>query len=149
VHYPWHPAHGRELDVQYREVRRGEVAFVCVMSDGSGQTIPAWAFDAAACAGMTLGTPRVSLQALDHLRAILREVGSDPAAAATIEPPQESADAAATAPDVVDGNVATKPSPGRPATDAARREEPRARRRASGEAPARGGATAPRKRGGR
>jgi hypothetical protein len=39
--------------------------------------IPAWMFDAAACAHMVLGPPRASIRALAELRALLGGEGSD------------------------------------------------------------------------
>jgi hypothetical protein len=77
----------------YREVRRGELVFVCAMPDRSGELIPAWMFDAAVCGRFRTGSPQVSLEALDFLRVILDEIGLDRAAAATNPQPKESANA--------------------------------------------------------
>jgi len=62
VHYAWHPAFGSEVDVLYREARRGEDVHVCVRPDGSGVVIPSWMFDSARCGSMVLVTrPHPSL----------------------------------------------------------------------------------------
>ena len=86
MHYPWHPGFQQELEVLYREARRGETVFVCRMPDGSGEVVASWMFDAAACAGMAIGPPRVSVAALVELRALLDGLGSDGLAVAVSGP---------------------------------------------------------------
>ena len=81
VHYPWHPSFGRDLDVLYRESRRGEAVHVCLMPDGTGEVVPVWMFDSVACASMARGMPRASVKALELARAILDELRSDARAA--------------------------------------------------------------------
>jgi len=135
--------------VQYREVRRGEVVFVCVMPDRTGEVIPAWMFDPAACARMALGLPRVAVEALEQVRAILREVGFDGGAVARDERPQERSDANAAAPAIVDSSAdpSTAPSARHARADQARRKEPGERRCRARKVAAGGSALVPRKRG--
>jgi hypothetical protein len=64
VHYPWHPAVGRHVTVAYREHRAGEPVAVCEMADGTRAVLPAWMLDRTACAHLTLGPPRPSIEAL-------------------------------------------------------------------------------------
>lgn len=71
MHYRWHPAFDCELEIRYVEVRRAERVFVCAMADTSTAVIPAWMFDVALCAGMAVGAPRVSVEALLEVRALL------------------------------------------------------------------------------
>jgi len=79
VRYPWHPAYGKQIEIHYREMRRGEDVFVCTVAADAGVVIPAWMFDAVQCVHMTAGAPRVSLEALKELQSILTELRVDPA----------------------------------------------------------------------
>jgi hypothetical protein len=81
VRYRWHAYFDRDLSVVYRETRRGEIVYVCVMPDGTGCVVPEWMFDSAACAHPELGEPQVSVDALLDLRALLMAIGSDSASA--------------------------------------------------------------------
>lgn len=83
MHYPWHPKCGIDVEVQYREARRGESVCVCRVDDDTSEVIPAWMFDPSACGAMQLGARQASLEALEHVRVILHELGFDRAAAAT------------------------------------------------------------------
>ena len=75
VHYRWHALYGRRVRRQYVERRAGgEVVYVEV-SPGNVLVVAAWMFDAAACAGMELGTPRVTIAALAELHQVLVEHG--------------------------------------------------------------------------
>src|SRR4051794_7889172 len=83
VHYRWHPFHGRRIRVQYSEQRAdGRVVHVEI-EPGVVTVLPFWMLDAGTCAGMTLGAPRVSLDALRELNRLLlvrgfrRSVSSD------------------------------------------------------------------------
>ena len=40
IHYAWHPAFDKEVEVQYRASRRGVGVRICVMEDQSGLVIP-------------------------------------------------------------------------------------------------------------
>jgi hypothetical protein len=105
LHYPWHPACGTDVDVQYREVRRGgEVVLICRVADDTAAVIPAWMFDPGRCAGMAIGMSRASVAALEQIRIILGKLGCDGPATATDAWSQEAADEA-------DTRVAPDPSP--------------------------------------
>jgi hypothetical protein len=61
----------------------GELLF-CELPDGTRGTLPAWMTNAAACAGLTVGQPVVSIVALQELRVLLDAVvagASDPTGA--------------------------------------------------------------------
>ena len=47
------------------------------MPDNTGEVIPAWMFDAAVCMRMRVGNPRVSMNGLAQMRALLNELGFD------------------------------------------------------------------------
>lgn len=73
VHYRWHPLYGRRVRLRDIEQRNaGRVAHVEVNPDVV-MVVAAWMLDAAACAGMTAGEPRVNVAALCDLHQILRE----------------------------------------------------------------------------
>ena len=75
VHYRWHALYGRRVRRQYVERRAsGEVVHVEV-APGVIIVVAAWMLDAAACAGMALGSPRVSVLALVELHQLLTERG--------------------------------------------------------------------------
>lgn len=92
VEYPWHAAAGVEVEVLYREQRRGEVVFICRMPDGTGEVVPAWMFDGAECSRLKVGPPRASVKALAELRARLDGICSDPGKVAEIARRQEVPD---------------------------------------------------------
>jgi hypothetical protein len=74
VEYPWHPLHGRRLRVR-EGARRGHFDIVLVEDrPGRRRELPRWMCDRAACAGMGLGAPQVTLDALLKLASILREL---------------------------------------------------------------------------
>jgi hypothetical protein len=89
VRYRWHAYFARELSVLYRETRRGESVYVCLMPDGTGSVVPEWMFDAAECLRHDLGPPRASIDALLDLRALLLAIASDPELSVALLPPQE------------------------------------------------------------
>jgi hypothetical protein len=139
IHYAWHPAFDKEVEVQYRESRRGETVRVCVMEDQSGLVIPDWMFDRSKCASFTIGAPRVSIPAIVDLRALLTEIGFDRHPARPDVPPQEKIDAKSTA--ALDSSSDHEPA-GVGSASEARNRNPRqvdTRRRGSG-----AGKTAPR-----
>jgi len=77
VHYPWHAAYGREVDVHYREKRGGEEVFVCTLPNaGAAVVVPAWMFDRAFCSGLKLGVRRVSTAALRDALSMVDEIRS-------------------------------------------------------------------------
>ena len=77
VHYPWHPAHGSEIDVHYREKRGGEEVFVCTLPNAAAAVVvPGWMFERRSCSGMILGPRRSSIGALREVRSILDEIRS-------------------------------------------------------------------------
>ena len=123
MQYAWHPSYGKDVEVQYREARRGESVCVCRVDGDTSQVIPAWMFDPAFCARMRLGARHASVDALEQARVILRELGFDRAAAATHERPQEATDEAKTI-------VATPTAGDNPAGASSRRDPGGATRRA-------------------
>jgi hypothetical protein len=73
VHYRWHPLYGRRLRVQHSEQRvSGRVIHVEV-EPGTVTILPDWMVDASVCAGMALGAPRISMDALRELRRLLSD----------------------------------------------------------------------------
>jgi hypothetical protein len=75
VHYRWHALYGRRVRRQYAERRAGgEVAHVEV-APGVVIVVAAWILDPAACAGMAIGAPRVTVSALADLHQLLIEHG--------------------------------------------------------------------------
>jgi hypothetical protein len=75
VCYRWHALYGRRLRRQHTERRAsGEVVHV-EAAPGVVIVVAAWMLDPAACAGMTFGTPRVSLSVLAELHQLLIERG--------------------------------------------------------------------------
>src|SRR5207248_2460728 len=77
VHYRWHPLHGQRLRVRQRLGRRGEqIVHLEVRSDVSWE-IPVWMCDASICAAMSIGSPQISIEALNELRSTLTNHLSD------------------------------------------------------------------------
>lgn len=108
VHYQFHPAFGRDLEVQYREERRGEIVFVCAIADGTWGTIPTWMCDPALCARVTVGEPGASVAAMQEVREILTALGFDRRATATPARLQETTDGTQSNPTVVEAGRATR-----------------------------------------
>jgi hypothetical protein len=73
VHYRWHALYGRCLRRQYVERRAGGEWFTSRKAPGVVIVVAAWMLDPAACAGMSLGVPRVTLAALAELHELLTE----------------------------------------------------------------------------
>src|SRR3954447_6530718 len=87
VHYRWHALYGRRLRRQYVERRAGGDVVHVEVTPGVVIVVAAWMLDPAACAGMGLGTPRVTLSALAELHQLLVEHGfrrSSPGGSMTI-----------------------------------------------------------------
>jgi hypothetical protein len=89
VRYRWHAYVDRDLGVLYRETRRGEIVYICVMPDGTGGVVPEWMFDSAASAHFALGNAQLSIDALVDLRALLDAIGFDCAESASLVPTKE------------------------------------------------------------
>src|SRR3954453_20607268 len=75
VHYRWHPLYGRRLRVQHSEQRANGRVIHVEVAPGIVTILPDWMIDASVCAGMALGTPRLSMDALRDLRLLLLERG--------------------------------------------------------------------------
>jgi hypothetical protein len=75
VHYRWHALYGRRLRRQYVERRAGGDVVHVEVTPGVVIVVAAWMLDRAACAGMSLGAPRVKLAALAELHQLLVERG--------------------------------------------------------------------------
>src|SRR2546429_10019561 len=71
VAYPWHPLHGQRARVYGRQGRAGRQILYIEVRLGLSREIPAWMCDAAVCAAITLGSPRIAIDALTELRAVL------------------------------------------------------------------------------
>ena len=67
-----------DITVHYREKRGKHEVFVCTFAQDAGVVIPAWMFDAAYCATLTLGDRRSSILALKELRELLDEMRAEP-----------------------------------------------------------------------
>lgn len=73
--YPWHPWHGKTVEVREAQVRRGCSIFRCIL-DGTENSkafeIPAWMFNRTTCWAQDLSVqPFVSTKALRELREFL------------------------------------------------------------------------------
>src|SRR5947207_5229736 len=71
ITYPWHPLYGRTLQVS--PFRRGK-DLTCIYTDERpelSRELPNWMFDEGYCAGMTLGSPEISIEGLNEFAAIL------------------------------------------------------------------------------
>ena len=71
VTYPWHPLHGQRVRVYGRQRRAGRQILYIEVQPGLSREIPAWMCDAAVCATISSGPPRVAVAALTELRAVL------------------------------------------------------------------------------
>ncbi len=75
IAYRWHPLFGQTLRVSPH--RRGK-ELTCIYTaecPGLSRELPNWMFDQAYCAGMTLGTPQISLEGLTELAGVLALLG--------------------------------------------------------------------------
>src|SRR5215212_738210 len=75
VCYRWHALYGRRVRRQYTERRAGGEVVHVEAAPGVVVVVAAWMLDPVACAGMTLGAPRVSIGALTELHQLLIEQG--------------------------------------------------------------------------
>jgi hypothetical protein len=75
VHYRWHAHYGRRVRRQYVERRAGGDLVHVEVAPGVVIVVTAWMLDPAACAGMALGAPSVTLAALAELHQLLTERG--------------------------------------------------------------------------
>ena len=89
MRYRWHAYFDRDLAVLYRETRRGEIVYVCVMPDGTGSVVPEWMFDSAVCTQSEIGAARLSVDAMLDLRALLAAIGSDSVPSSVFGPTEE------------------------------------------------------------
>ncbi len=71
MQYRWHPLYGRTVRRFYSEQRANGTFVHIEVSAGNVIVVAAWMLDAAACAHMVLGEPRVSLPALQELKRAL------------------------------------------------------------------------------
>src|SRR5215469_5706708 len=71
VGYPWHPLYGQRVRVYGRQGRAGRQILYIEVRPGLSREIPAWMCDAAACAAVSCGSPRLAITALTELRAVL------------------------------------------------------------------------------
>jgi|SRR5215217_531372 hypothetical protein len=71
IAYPWHPLFGQT--VQVSRYRRGKaLSFVYTQERPDlSRELPDWMLDQAYCAGMSLGSPQVSIEGLAELVAVL------------------------------------------------------------------------------
>src|SRR5437660_10787393 len=67
LHYRWHALYARRLRRQYVERRAGGDVVHVEVTPGVVIVVAAWMLDPVACAGMSLGAPRVKLAALAEL----------------------------------------------------------------------------------
>ena len=75
VHYRWHPLYGRRLRVEHSEQRASGRVIHVEVAPGTVTILPDWMVDASICAGMAIGAPRISMDALRELRLLLLERG--------------------------------------------------------------------------
>jgi hypothetical protein len=71
IAYRWHPLFGRTLQVSRN--RRGK-ELTCIYTDERpdlARELPNWMFDENYCVGMSLGSPQVSIEALNEISAML------------------------------------------------------------------------------
>src|SRR6516165_11032513 len=71
VGYPWHPLYGQCVRIYGRHGRAGRQILYIEVRPGLSREIPAWMCDAAVCAAMSSGSPRLAIAALTELRAML------------------------------------------------------------------------------
>jgi len=67
VQYRWHPYFNLTLAVRQAAGQNRE-QLLCELPDGTLSLIPKWMTEAEACAGLSQGSPQVSVAALSRLR---------------------------------------------------------------------------------
>lgn len=75
VHYPRHPFFGRPVRAQYSEQRAGGRVVHVEFEAGVATVLPEWMFNAGIRSVMTVGTPRLSADALVDLHRLLQVRG--------------------------------------------------------------------------
>jgi hypothetical protein len=78
VLYRWHPLYGQRVRVYSRQGRAGRQILYIEVQPGLSREIPAWMCDAAVCAALSSGSPRLAIAALTELRAVLDSHSSEP-----------------------------------------------------------------------
>ncbi|AEH82166.1 hypothetical protein SM11_pC1093 (plasmid) [Sinorhizobium meliloti SM11] len=100
IHYPHHPLFGKRVRRQGVDHRKGGAVAHIETTPGNVIVIPTWMLDPIACAGMEIGEPRASLEALIELASLLTPQGerapSSTAKAVDEEVPDETANANST-----------------------------------------------------
>jgi len=71
VAYRWHPLFGRTLQVSRNRRGKDLTSIYTEERPDLARELPNWMFDEIYCAGMSLGPPQVSVEALDELVAAL------------------------------------------------------------------------------
>ena len=74
IAYRWHPLFGQRLRLREGARRGGSDIVLVEDQPGRLRELPRWMCDPVACAGMDQGPPRVALQALVKLAAVLDEM---------------------------------------------------------------------------
>lgn len=75
IHYRWHAHYGRRVRRLYNEKRSGADVVVVEVAPGAAIVVMAWMLDLASCAGMEIGPPKISAEALVDLHRLLTEHG--------------------------------------------------------------------------
>lgn len=75
IHYRWHALYGRPVRRYYGEKRGGADVVVVEGEPGAAIVVAAWMLDPAACLGMKIGAPHVSVEVLVDLHRLLTECG--------------------------------------------------------------------------
>ena len=100
IEYPWHPLHGQRLRVVQRLTKGGLDIYWLEEQPGRSRVVPAWMCDAAACLGTAeLGPPRIAVEALGQLAALLKVTtgARRVAASSRASPVEEASDAESSA----------------------------------------------------
>jgi hypothetical protein len=71
VEYRWHPLYGKKLRLLRRTAHNGTTVVHVETTRSVSRELPAWMVDGSVCGGMELGPPRVSIAALNDLRAVI------------------------------------------------------------------------------
>lgn len=71
VEYRWHPLYGKKLRLLRRTAHNGATVVHVETTRTVSRELPAWMVDGSVCRGMELGPPRVSIAALNDLRAVI------------------------------------------------------------------------------
>lgn len=74
IHYQWLDLFGKSLSVVRRMRRQDGDCVVCESPKGNAIAVPAWMTDKVVCAGLSVGSPVISLAALRELRNLLHSL---------------------------------------------------------------------------